>query len=133
MMPYGSVKNSLSRKWTTCFDLDYELGSLQRMHINIRIYDETQKSKINAPMGSADFEVGEVLGTRGCTKVKKLRRGGTIFCRITPAPMAAAGILRLTLAGSGLKIWPMPLASRIPFTGPFYEVSVNISAARGIT
>jgi hypothetical protein len=128
-----SVKNSLSPKWTTCFDLDYELGSLQR--INIGIYDEIRKSKTNKPMGSALFEVGEVLGTRGNTKAKKLHRGGTIFCRITPASVTAAagngheGILRLTLAGSSLK----NVAGAFGKSDPFYEVSANISAAGGLT
>jgi hypothetical protein len=122
-----SVKNSLSPKWTTCFDLDYELGSLQR--INIGVYDEIRKSQSNKPMGSALFEVGEVLGTRGNTKAKKLRKGGTLFCRITPVPVSAAGILRLTLGASGLK----NVAGAFGKSDPFYEVSANVSAAGGLT
>jgi hypothetical protein len=43
--------------------------------------------------------------------------------------MAAAGILRLTLAGSGLK----NMAGAFGKSDPFYEVSANISAAGGIT
>jgi hypothetical protein len=130
-----SIKNSLSPKWTTCFDLDYELGSLQR--INIGVYDEIRKSKSgNKPMGSALFEVGEVLGTRGNTKAKKLRRGGTLFCRVTSVPISTStsvtakpDILRLTLAASGLK----NMAGAFGKSDPFYEIQANVSAAGGLT
>lgn len=125
--PLYSVKNSLSPKWTTCFDLDYELGALLR--INVGVYDEVRKSSRNKPMGSAQFEVGEVLGTRGNTKAKKLRRGGTLFCRITTAPVATAGTLRLSLAGSGLK----NVAGTFGKSDPFYEISAGINAAGGMT
>jgi len=107
--------------------LDYELGALHR--INIGVYDEVRKSSRSKPMGSAQFEVGEVLGTRGNTKAKKLRRGGTLFCRITPAPVAPAGILRLTLAGSALK----NVAGAFGKSDPFYEISAGVNAAGGLT
>ena len=38
---------------------------------------KNKKKVENKPMGSALFEVGEVLGSRGSTKAKKLRNGGT--------------------------------------------------------
>ena len=44
------IKNSLSPKWTTSFDLSYEMGNLTR--VNVGIYDEVRKGT-HKPMGSA--------------------------------------------------------------------------------
>jgi Ca2+-dependent lipid-binding protein len=81
------IKNSLNPKWTASFDLPYHLGCPTR--INVGIYDEVRKGT-HKPMGSAAFEVGEVLGARGNIKAKNLRNGGTLYARITPAPDAGA-------------------------------------------
>ena len=55
------IKNSLSPKWTTSFLFDYEFG--KETHINISIVDEVRK-KNDKPMGSAVFEIGDILGSR---------------------------------------------------------------------
>jgi hypothetical protein len=54
-------------------------------------------------MGSAVFEIGEVLGSRGNIKAKKLRNGGTCFVRVTEAARVNYGVLRLKLQGAKLK------------------------------
>ena len=94
------IKNSLSPRWTTHFDIDYNIAQTTR--VNIGIWDEVRKSS-NKPMGSALFEVGEVLGSRGNTKAKKLRKGGTLFCRIVPASEQHFGNLEVQLKGNKLK------------------------------
>lgn len=60
-----SVEQSLNPKWTTAFDIDFELGTLTR--INVGVYDMVEK-KDNKPMGSAMYELNELLGTKGSTK-----------------------------------------------------------------
>jgi hypothetical protein len=55
------IKNNLSPKWTTSFLFDYEFG--KETHINISIVDEVRK-KNDKPMGSAVFEIGDILGSR---------------------------------------------------------------------
>jgi Ca2+-dependent lipid-binding protein len=70
------VKNSLSPMWVTVFSLDYELGTPTRVAINL--FDEVRKGE-NKSMGAAVFDIGELLGARGNTKAKKLKKGGTIF------------------------------------------------------
>jgi len=97
--------------------------------VNIGIYDEIRRSETDKPMGSALFEVGDVLGARGNIKAKKLRTGGTLFCRITPVP-TAVGHARLTMrcidvhGGGGVMI----LGGK---PSPFLEVSVQVQAAAG--
>lgn len=119
------MKNTLSPRWTTKFDIDYEFGTNAR--INVGVWDEVRKSN-NKPMGSAVFEVGAILGSRGNTKAKKLRQGGTLFCRITPAP-PNAGTVHFVLAGSNLKNTEGIFGT----SDPFFEVSAKISTAGGMT
>lgn len=120
------IKNSLSPKWTAHFDLDYEIGVLNR--INVSIFDEVRKGN-NKQMGTAMFEVGEVLGARGNTKAKKLKRGGTIFVRITKAPEQDAGELRLQLRGIKLK----NVDGFMGKSDPFFELSAKVDSAGGLT
>ena len=56
------IKNTLSPKWTTNFVFDYEFG--KESHINVAIVDEVRKKKNDKPMGSAVFEIGDILGSR---------------------------------------------------------------------
>mmetsp|Transcript_6144 Transcript_6144/g.9579 ORF Transcript_6144/g.9579 Transcript_6144/m.9579 type:complete len:152 (+) Transcript_6144:230-685(+) len=66
------IKNSLSPKWTTSFLFDYSFG--KETHINVSIVDEVRKQS-DKPMGSAVFEIGDILGSRGSTKAKKTKEG----------------------------------------------------------
>ena len=95
------IKNNLSPHWVTTFEVDYEFSKPTR--INVGIYDEIRKAKQNKPMGSAVFEIGEVLGSRGNIKAKKMKGGGTLFCRIQKAPEIDAGQLYLELRGVKLR------------------------------
>ena len=80
-------------------------------------------------MGSALFEVGEVLGSRGSTKAKKLRNGGTLFARITTTPPQQMGTFHLKLQGYHLK----NLDGIFGRSDPFFVVSANVTAAGGLT
>lgn len=60
------VKNSLNPQWVTSFTLDYEMGMPLKVAVNI--FDEVRKGD-NKTMGSAVFEIGEVLGTCVCVCV----------------------------------------------------------------
>ena len=78
-------------------------------------------------MGSAVFEIGEVLGARGNTKAKKLKKGGTLFVAVRKAQ--GSGILRLTLKGTKLK----NVEGMFSKSDPFYEISRKINAAGSLT
>ncbi|KAG7350643.1 copine family protein [Nitzschia inconspicua] len=96
------IKNSLSPDWITQFTVDYEFGKETR--INIGIFDEVRKTGKHKPMGSAQFELGEILGSRGNVKAKSLKTGGTLFCRVTKTADEDYGILQLQLRGEDLKV-----------------------------
>lgn len=95
------IKNNLSPHWTKTFEIDYEFSKPTRL--NIGIYDEVRKAGNNKPMGTAVFEIGEVLGARGNIKAKKLKNGGTLFCRIKKAAEANNGTFHFQLRGVKLK------------------------------
>ena len=68
------IKNSLNPEWTKVFVFDYELGKTTK--VAVTIFDEVKKND-NKPMGSAVFDVGELLGARGNTKARRIKGGGT--------------------------------------------------------
>jgi Ca2+-dependent lipid-binding protein len=68
------IKNDLSPNWVKVFKLDYELGDTTKLAVSL--FDKKSKSE-NLPMGSAIFDIAEVLGARGNTKGKRVNGGGT--------------------------------------------------------
>lgn len=84
----------------TSFVTDFEFGTERK--VNVGIFDEVRNGK-NIPMGSASFEIGEILGARGNTKAKRLKNGGTLFVRIAKAPERDYGNFHLALKGVKLK------------------------------
>jgi hypothetical protein len=117
------IKNALSPQWTKHFLIDFQFGKPTR--INVGIYDESRKVK--TAMGSAVFEVGEMLGARGGIKAKKLKSSGTVFCRVEKAKEQDAGTLQFTLRGIKLK----NVDGFLSKSDPFFEVSRLIQAAGG--
>ena len=75
-------------------------------------------------MGSAMFEIGQVLGSRGNTKAKRLRNGGTLYARVTAAPSSAGRKLHVSLRGVQLKN-----LERFGKSDPFLEMSAKVPAA----
>ena len=72
------------------------------MHINVSVIDEVRKGD-DKPMGSAVFEIGDILGTRGSIKAKRLKKGGTVYARVQKAAPRPAGKLALMMRGIKLK------------------------------
>lgn len=68
------IKNNLNPNWVEVFILDYELGSTTKVAFSV--FDEVRKGE-NKSMGSAIFDIAEVLASRGSTKGKNIRDGGT--------------------------------------------------------
>lgn len=118
------IKNSYNPRWVTSFDLNYDFARNTR--INVGIYDEEKPNK-QVIMGSAMFEVGEVLGAKGNIKAKRLRKGGSIFVRITPAPTVQDHTLTLCFHGVQLK----NVDGIFGKTDPFFELTSQIVASGG--
>lgn len=78
-------------------------------------------------MGSALFELGEVLGARGNVKAKILKNGGgTLFCRVTAAAEKDYGTFHLQLQGLNL--------DRNKFRGthnPFFVLNSQVTHGGG--
>ena len=120
------ILNSLSPHWVKVFVLDYELGTPIKVACNV--FDQAVKGKTdNKTMGSAVFDIGELLGARGNTKAKKLKGGGTLFATVRKA--SGTGTLRLQCKGSKLK----NVEGMFSKSDPFFELSRKISAAGGLT
>jgi hypothetical protein len=68
------IKNTLNPEWVKVFVFDYELGKTTKVAVSV--FDEVKK-KENKPMGSAVFDIGELLGARGNTKARRIKGGGT--------------------------------------------------------
>jgi Ca2+-dependent lipid-binding protein len=61
------IRNSLNPNWVKVMMIDYELGTPIKVACNV--FDDNKK-RDNKAMGSAVFEIGELLGARGNTKVR---------------------------------------------------------------
>lgn len=118
------VKNSLSPRWVKAIQVDYELGTPCK--IAISVYDEVRKSE-NKPMGSVVFEIGEIMGTRGNTKAKQMKSGGTLFASVRKSQ--GSGTLRLKMKGTKLK----NVEGFLRKSDPFFELSRKVNNAGGLT
>ncbi|KAL7441470.1 hypothetical protein ACHAXM_011517 [Skeletonema potamos] len=76
---------------------------------------------------AAVFEIGDILGSRGSIKAKKLKRGGLLFARVTKAPTRSAGKLALRLHGIKLK----NVDGLFGKSDPFFEVRRTYDGASG--
>jgi len=91
------IKNSLEADWAKTFFVEYELGT--PVSLLIKIFDEVRKDD-NKEMGSGVFELGAILGAKGNSKAKKMKRGGTLYVRAKKT--VGSGTLRLKLSGISL-------------------------------
>lgn len=111
------VRNSLSPRWVKQFFLEYSFGN--PVYINIGIYDVNRKS-VDKPMGSATFEIGDVLGSRSKCIGKKMKEGGIVYARVQQAKDVASGICVLRFSASNLKNVEGIFKGK---SDPFFEIS----------
>jgi hypothetical protein len=83
------IRQSRSPQWTRTVLLDYEYGSAFFFTVHVlQVKSKSSKGSSSNDetrnLGSALFEVGDILGTRHATKVKRLRDGGCVFCHLEP-------------------------------------------------
>ena len=119
-----TIHNNLNPKWVKVFILDYELGTPLKIAVNL--FDEEKNSK-HKSMGSALFDVAEVLGSRGNTKVKKLKGGGTVFATVRKS--VGSGSVQLQLRGNKLK----NVDGLFSKSDPFFELSRKVENAGNLT
>jgi hypothetical protein len=79
------IRQCQSPQWTETVLLEYEYGT--EYHFTVHVLQQIQQSSSTTAvsLGSALFEVGDILGTKNrMIKVKRLRTGGCIFCLLEP-------------------------------------------------
>lgn len=118
------IKNSLDPDWVTTFTIDYELG--QPVNVLVKVFDEVRKGE-NKSMGSAVFDIGAILGSKGSTKAKRMQDGkGTLFARVEEVKGDGR---KLKLKMSGLKL--KNLDGFFNKSDPFYELMKKDHGLRG--
>jgi hypothetical protein len=70
------------------------------MKLSVEIFDKVGKNKY-VSMGAAYYDVGLVLGSPGCYRAKKMKKGGTLVACIRKG--TGSGELRLKLKGLQLR------------------------------
>lgn len=121
------IKNNLNPAWTETFEATYEFGKESK--INVGIFDEVRKSGKAISMGSATFDIGEILAARGSIKAKKLRNGGTVFVRVTRAAASNGGIVRGQIRGVKLK----NVDGIFRKSDPFFIINSQMNDPAGLT
>ena len=130
-------------QWTESFVLEYEAGTKHFFFVHVFVKHNrpsmnSLKEKEETLLGSARFEVGDVLSTHQHTRARRLRSGGCVFCRLEPpkthlrssinslgtqqqdvsGPLEPVAYLRFRLAAKNLH---MPHRKRRSFSKLFHD------------
>ncbi|KAL3908708.1 MAG: hypothetical protein SGILL_008380 [Bacillariaceae sp.] len=123
------IYKSTSPQYTTTFPLTYEYGSKSYLSIDVyRFSNNGNREPLR--IGSAVCDIGDVLGSKQRTKIKRLPSGGVIFCRLenpTPEPepsselataetataAAAAGAVSRSLTSRASHTETLPVSGRL--------------------
>jgi Ca2+-dependent lipid-binding protein len=117
------IKNNLSPIWTTSFIADYTKELEQAL--TVQIFDEVSKGK-HKPMGSATFELGDIINASGNIKAASIKEGGTLCVRVQPMARFDRGTLNLELRG--VKLANVESFSK---SDPFFEIQAATKAVNG--
>ena len=82
------VIKSCHPRWCKIFYLTYEFGSVCNFCVDLIQGTDDENSK---SIGLAHFEIGDLLGSKNRTKVKRLRKGGCIFATIEQSTDEGSG------------------------------------------
>lgn len=118
------IQNTLCPEWVKVFAIDHEFGCPTKLAVSI--YDDNNK-KDNKLMGSAVFDIDELLGARGNTKAKQLKKKGVLFATVRKA--TGSGLLRINLKGNKLQ----NVEGWVGKSDPFFEISRKTDTAGGQT
>jgi len=86
------------------------------MNIAVDVFDEGRKGK-DIAMGTASFNINELLGVKGSTMAVKMKKGGKVIARVEK--LKGTGTLRLKLSGSKLKDIESGLFNK---SDPFFQI-----------
>jgi hypothetical protein len=131
---HGRIKNTLKPQWTKTVTMEYTLGVPTTVIISV-FDDQSSTETSKKSMGSAVFEIGQVLGSRGSIKAKSCKGGGTIFLQVRLYCDTVNDHLKgkLTLQLRGLDLTNREGFGLLRKSDPFYELSRRVSTASGVT
>lgn len=114
------LPKTTSPDWTKLFLLDdIHLG--KEMHFIVSIYDSESRNSDNnnnsKSLGSARFEVGNILGSPGSIRAKEMRGGAILVAHLESAP---ANVGNVTFQLRAMDLINTEGAFRKP--DPFYEI-----------
>ena len=75
------VHKSSNPQWTKAIPISYKTGSNTFFYVHLFRHAPGQKEHLQS-FGTALFHVTDLLSTKNCTRVKRLRNGGCVFCRL---------------------------------------------------
>lgn len=114
-----TLRNNLNPDFTKIFTLDYELGKLLR--VLVTVHDARND---NQSMGSAIFDMGTVLGTKGGIIGKQVKSGGYIMVHVERS--SGMGSFNFQLRG-----WE--LVSKQEQVDPYFEIQKKRKTTKGET
>ena len=122
------IKNDLNPSWTTTFTTDFEFG--KEIKFDVEIFHDFQKNNAtsSSSMGSAQFEIGDILW-KGGKQGKRIKNGGAVFVWVTMASDLNQGDLVLGLKGIKLK----NVSGLFSKSDPFFQVNTPIGSSGGRT
>jgi hypothetical protein len=112
---------------------DLAKQSSEKSHVliaNEGTRDLLQSGKLpHKPMGTALFEVGQMLGSRGNMASKALQSGGVLYAHVKSCRAGGAlGVMNLQLQGLNLK--SLRIMGRR--SNPFFELCRKVDSPRGV-
>ena len=145
------IRQNIHPRWIQGIPIDYERGTVLYFYVHIfavsDVADESEldnstnsmermdtiKLDFQKALGAALFEVGDILRTCQNTRVKRLRKGGCIFCRIDEAFGSRAdenvrltfGARNLVAPHSSRRLWKHKRSSSL--TSPSGYVILEVS------
>ena len=116
-------KNTLNPMWTTRFITEYTKEL--ELTLSVELFDDVSKSK-DKPMGSATFELGEVMRSSGHVKSAALKPRGELYLLVREVANFERGSLYVQLRG--VQLANVEMFSK---SDPFYEVQSPQSLPNG--
>ena len=121
------IKNDLNPSWTTTFTTDFEFGKETKFDVEIFYEIQNNNTTSSKSLGSAQFEIGDILWKGGKQGRGLKNGGGAVFVWVAMASDFNQGDLDLGLKGVKLK----NASGLFSKSDPFFQVDAHIASGVG--
>jgi hypothetical protein len=125
------VYHSQNPQWIETINVSYEYGTELYFYVHIMQSEGSESGNVSCQtlsqalfantLGTALFEVGDIMGSRKSTKSKRLRAGGNVFCRIENIQVTGRVLFQL-----GARDLVLPHGHRRSWTGNMFHRNPDI-------